>query len=458
MGTDIPLTWFLYFAAASFSIGLAGVLVRRNAIAVLMAIEIMLNAANVNLVAFWRYGPERPGGRADRRRHPGHLRADGGRGRGRRRHRPDPALLSPLACRRRRPLRQPGRVTPARATTGLDRSITLASQHDAALTPQLPRRFLPCPRDRPDGLGAAGAAGGPGPGAPDEPGSSAAARSACCRWSAWGWRWSPRRSSASCRSSCGRDPRSRAARGSARSSRHTCIEPDPVDLLRHARGRRAERRSSTSSTSCCWGWSSGFRWRWSFTEEWGEYFALMFWATVGMMLLTAAEELVTLFLTLETMTICLYLSTALEKTRRRSAEGGLKYFVYGSVSSALFLFGLSLLYGLTGTTQLDAIQQILLRRPGRRGPGGQRGRGHGGPADAGGLRVQGRGGAVPPVGARRLRRGAGAGDGLDRHRLEARQLRRADEGVPARAASRGRTRRRASWGRAGSASSRSSRP
>ena len=56
MGADIPLTWFLYFAAASFSIGLVGVLLRRNAIAVLMAIEIMLNATNVNLVAFWRYG------------------------------------------------------------------------------------------------------------------------------------------------------------------------------------------------------------------------------------------------------------------------------------------------------------------------------------------------------------------------------------------------------------------
>src|SRR5271170_4578726 len=60
MNNDIPLTWFLHFAAASFAIGLAGVLVRRNAIAVLMAIEIMLNAANVNLIAFWRYGPERP--------------------------------------------------------------------------------------------------------------------------------------------------------------------------------------------------------------------------------------------------------------------------------------------------------------------------------------------------------------------------------------------------------------
>ncbi|GAC1468618.1 MAG: NADH-quinone oxidoreductase subunit NuoK [Isosphaeraceae bacterium] len=60
MSSDIPLTWFLYFAAASFSIGLLGVLLRRNAIALLMAIEIMLNAANVNLVAFWRYGTPPP--------------------------------------------------------------------------------------------------------------------------------------------------------------------------------------------------------------------------------------------------------------------------------------------------------------------------------------------------------------------------------------------------------------
>jgi NADH-quinone oxidoreductase subunit K len=63
MSDDIPLNWFLYFAAACFCIGLLGVLLRRNAIAVLMAIEIMLNAANVNLVAFWRYGnvPETEG-------------------------------------------------------------------------------------------------------------------------------------------------------------------------------------------------------------------------------------------------------------------------------------------------------------------------------------------------------------------------------------------------------------
>jgi len=51
----IPLSWYLVFAAAMFSIGLFGVLSRKNAIAILMGIELMLNAVNVNLIAFWRY-------------------------------------------------------------------------------------------------------------------------------------------------------------------------------------------------------------------------------------------------------------------------------------------------------------------------------------------------------------------------------------------------------------------
>jgi NADH-quinone oxidoreductase subunit K len=52
----ISLSWYLIFAAALFSIGLYGVLARKNAIAILMGIELMLNAVNINLVAFWRYG------------------------------------------------------------------------------------------------------------------------------------------------------------------------------------------------------------------------------------------------------------------------------------------------------------------------------------------------------------------------------------------------------------------
>lgn len=51
----IPLSWYLIFAAALFSIGLFGVLTRKNAIAILMGIELMLNAVNINLLAFWRY-------------------------------------------------------------------------------------------------------------------------------------------------------------------------------------------------------------------------------------------------------------------------------------------------------------------------------------------------------------------------------------------------------------------
>ena len=56
----IPLSWYLIFAAALFAVGIFGVLARKNAIAILMGIELMLNAVNINLVAFWRYiTPER---------------------------------------------------------------------------------------------------------------------------------------------------------------------------------------------------------------------------------------------------------------------------------------------------------------------------------------------------------------------------------------------------------------
>lgn len=52
----VPLSWYLTFSAALFSIGLFGVLSRRNLVAILLGIELMLNSVNVNLVAFWRYG------------------------------------------------------------------------------------------------------------------------------------------------------------------------------------------------------------------------------------------------------------------------------------------------------------------------------------------------------------------------------------------------------------------
>ena len=54
----VPLSWYLIFAALLFSIGLFGVLSRRNAIAILLGIELMLNSVNINLAAFWRYGQD----------------------------------------------------------------------------------------------------------------------------------------------------------------------------------------------------------------------------------------------------------------------------------------------------------------------------------------------------------------------------------------------------------------
>jgi NADH:ubiquinone oxidoreductase subunit K len=61
----IPLSWYLLVAAALFAIGVYGVLARRNAVAILMSVELMLNAVNINLIAFWRYqGPDQPIGLA----------------------------------------------------------------------------------------------------------------------------------------------------------------------------------------------------------------------------------------------------------------------------------------------------------------------------------------------------------------------------------------------------------
>jgi NADH-quinone oxidoreductase subunit K len=61
----IPLSWYLILGAVIFSIGVFGVLARRNAVAILMGIELMLNAVNINLVAFWRYfSPEEISGQA----------------------------------------------------------------------------------------------------------------------------------------------------------------------------------------------------------------------------------------------------------------------------------------------------------------------------------------------------------------------------------------------------------
>ncbi len=93
-------------------------------------------------------------------------------------------------------------------------------------------------------------------------------------------------------------------------------------------------------------------------RHFAEYLALILFATVGMMLLAGTEELLMIFIALELTSISLYVLTAYLKESSASAEAGLKYFLIGGVSAAFLLFGLSLVYGVGGTTNLRALLAI----------------------------------------------------------------------------------------------------
>jgi NADH-quinone oxidoreductase subunit N len=92
-----------------------------------------------------------------------------------------------------------------------------------------------------------------------------------------------------------------------------------------------------------------------FTEHVGEYLALILLATVGMMFLVSAEDLLMIFISLELLSLSLYVLTAFNKRNLKSAEAALKYFLFGGMAAAFTLFGLSLLYGLSGATNLPQI-------------------------------------------------------------------------------------------------------
>jgi NADH-quinone oxidoreductase subunit N len=95
----------------------------------------------------------------------------------------------------------------------------------------------------------------------------------------------------------------------------------------------------------------------------GEYLAIVLFATVGLMLLVGSEELLMIFIGLELLGLSLYVMAAFDKTAVRSAEAGLKYFLFGSTSSAFTLFGISLVYGMSGSTGLAAISNKLAAAP-----------------------------------------------------------------------------------------------
>ena len=91
----------------------------------------------------------------------------------------------------------------------------------------------------------------------------------------------------------------------------------------------------------------------------GEYFAVLLFGAIGMMLLISAEELLTIFVALELTSISLYVLTAFHKGELRSQEAAVKYFMFGAISSAFLLFGLSYVFGVTGATSLEGIREAV---------------------------------------------------------------------------------------------------
>ena len=90
-------------------------------------------------------------------------------------------------------------------------------------------------------------------------------------------------------------------------------------------------------------------------EQRGEYYALVLFATVGMMFLASGYDLILLYISLELMALTFYVLVGYTKRERRSNEAGMKYFLLGAFSSGILLYGMSLLFGVTGSTNLGEI-------------------------------------------------------------------------------------------------------
>src|SRR4051812_9122024 len=91
----------------------------------------------------------------------------------------------------------------------------------------------------------------------------------------------------------------------------------------------------------------------------GEYHALLLFATFGMMMMSAGNDLVVIFLGLETSSIATYVMAGMRKSDLKSNESSMKYFILGSFASAFLLYGMALIYGATGTTNITGIAEKM---------------------------------------------------------------------------------------------------
>lgn len=98
----------------------------------------------------------------------------------------------------------------------------------------------------------------------------------------------------------------------------------------------------------------------------GETFVLMMFAALGMMVLVSANNFLTLYLGLELMSLSTYALVALHRDASAPAEAAMKYFVLGAMASGLFLYGASMIYGATGSLDVDLVMQATLSTPGNR--------------------------------------------------------------------------------------------
>ncbi|HEY1291304.1 MAG TPA: proton-conducting transporter membrane subunit, partial [Burkholderiales bacterium] len=87
----------------------------------------------------------------------------------------------------------------------------------------------------------------------------------------------------------------------------------------------------------------------------GEFFSLLLFSLLGMMLLASANSFLTVFLGLELMSLCLYALVALNRDSALATEAAMKYFVLGALSSGLLLYGMSMIYGATGTLAIPEV-------------------------------------------------------------------------------------------------------
>ena len=92
----------------------------------------------------------------------------------------------------------------------------------------------------------------------------------------------------------------------------------------------------------------------------GEYFVLTLFATIGMMVMISANHLLTLYLGLELLALSLYSMVALQRDSARATEAAMKYFVLGALASGMLLYGMSMLYGATGTLSIPQLAEAIV--------------------------------------------------------------------------------------------------